>query len=106
MDADEAKAAQLGAHFEAWMGGQSHLNSDIRRLLLTVGEYIKANADNLEAFTIDHFVVPPFSNIGGKQRAIQVFGTEENLSQVLASLNKAVFTDDEPVVKPPKQPRP
>ncbi len=105
MDADKAKAAQLGARFEAWMGSQNHLNSDMRRLLLTVGEYIKANADNLEAFMIDHFVVPPFSNIGGKQRAVQVFGSEEKLMQALSSLNSAVFTDAEPV-EPPKQPRP
>lgn len=97
LDADEAQAALLGARFEAWMGGQQGMNSDMKRLLLTVGEYIKANADDLEGFTIDHFVVPPFSNIGGMQRAIQDFGTEEKLVSVLDSLNRAVFTDDEPL---------
>lgn len=77
------------------MGSQTQLNSDVKRLLLTVGEYIKANADSLSAFTLDHFVVPPFSNIGGVQRAIQTFGAEERVVQVLNSLNIAVFEDVE-----------
>ncbi len=97
MDADEAKAALRGARFEAWMGGQKHLNSDMKRLLLTVGEYIKANADTLEEFTIDHFVVPPFSNIGGMQRAMQSFGTEDKLAKTIKSLNKALFAYGETV---------
>ncbi len=95
LDADAARAALLGARFEAWMGSQTQLNSDMKRLLLTVGEYIKANADSLSAFTLDHFVVPPFSNIGGIQRAIQTFGAEESIVQVLNSLNNAVFADVE-----------
>ncbi len=106
MDADEAKAALRGARFEAWMGGQKHLNSDMKRLLLTMGEYIKANADTLEELTIDHFVVPPFSNIGGMQRAIQSFGTEENLAKTIKSLNRAVFVHGESVHDEQKQPNP
>lgn len=104
MDADVAQAALLGARFEAWMGSQLHLNSDMKRLLLTVGEYIKANADTLDAFTIDHFVVPPFANIGGIQRAIQNFGSREKLEQTLESLNRAVFAEDEPTFEQAEQP--
>lgn len=104
MDADEAQAALLGARFEAWMGSQPQLNSDMKRLLLTVGEYIKANADILDTFTIDHFVVPPFSNIGGIARAIQDFGNEERLTRTLDSLNKAVFADAEPFHEYAEQP--
>ena len=104
MDADVAQAALLGARFEAWMGGQSQLNSDMKRLLLTVGEYIKANADILDAFTIDHFVVPPFSNIGGIQRAIQDFGNEERLARTLDSLNKAIFADVEAIFEQAQHP--
>ena len=73
---------------------RENLHSDQKRLLLTVGEYIKANAGQLEAFTIDHFVVPPFSNIGGLQRAVQVFSSEELLLQTIASLNRAVFKEN------------
>ena len=93
LDQDEQRAALLGARFEAWFGCQEGLNSDIKRLLLTIGEYIRANADALEEFTIDHFVVPPFSNIGGMQRAVQTFGSEERLARILASLNLAVFDE-------------
>lgn len=91
---DEQRATLLGARFEAWIGTQTGLHSDSKRLLLTIGEYIKANADILERFTLDHFVVPPFSNIGGLQRAIQTFGSEERLQRTLASLNHAVFSEE------------
>lgn len=94
LDPDEVKAALLGARFEAWITAMV-LNADRKRLLLTIGEYIKANADTLEAFTIDHFVVPPFTHMGGLQHAIQVFGSAEQLSSTLKSLNQAVFTDNE-----------
>ncbi|MEA3275238.1 MAG: DEAD/DEAH box helicase family protein [Pseudomonadota bacterium] len=90
LDPDEQQAALLGARFEAWIEARRDLHSDQRRLLFTVGEYIKANADALEAFTVDHFVMPPFSNIGGLQRAIQTFGGEETLIQVITDLNSAV----------------
>jgi len=63
--------------------------------LRTVGEYIKANADTLEEFTIDYFTVLPFTNIGGMQRAIQTFGSEEQLIKTLDKMNNAVFTDEE-----------
>jgi len=39
--------------------------------------------------------VPPFSNIGGLQRAIQVFGSEEQLAATLASLNHALLSQEE-----------
>lgn len=95
LDQDEQRATLLGARFEAWLNTQPGLHADMKRLLVSVGEYIKANADACEAFTIDHFVVPPFSNLGGLQRAIQVFGGEKHLVDMLHSLNHAVFTDAE-----------
>ena len=106
LDADEAQAALSGARFEAWMGNQTHLNSDMKRLLLTVGEYIKANANTLEAFTIDHFVVPPFSNIGGMQRAVQTFGSKEQLAKILTSLNLAVFSKEGVAATAEQHPKP
>ncbi len=94
LDPDEQRASLLGTRFEAWFGSQEGMNSDKKRLLLTIGEYIKANADALEEFTVDHFVVPPFSNIGGMQRAVQTFGSEEQLERILASLNLAIFSEE------------
>ncbi len=103
LDADAQKAAELGARFEAWLGKQAGLNSDSMRLVVAIGEYVKSNADTLEAFTVDHFVVPPFSNNGGIPRAIQAFGSQERLEKVLNSLNAAVFADKD-ASRPPEQP--
>jgi type I restriction enzyme R subunit len=91
LDADEQRAAELGARFEAWLAIQANLNADRRRLLIAIGEYIKANADTLEGFSVDHFVERPFSNNAALQRAKQAFGSEEQLQRVLSSLNAAVF---------------
>lgn len=93
LDPDEQQAALHGARFEAWITARDDLHSDQKRLLLTVGEYIKANAGEIEAFTSDHFVVPPFSNIGGFQRAVQVFGSEGALAATISDLNAAIFPD-------------
>ena len=93
LDPDEQQAALLGARFEAWIAGRTDLHSEQRRLLLTIGEYVKANAGELDEFTVDHFVVPPFSNIGGLQRAVQTFGSEDALAKVIADINAAVFLD-------------
>lgn len=95
VDQDEQRAMLLGARFEAWLNAQPGLHADMRRLLVSVGEYIKANADTCDAFTVDHFVVPPFSNLGGLQRAVQVFGGETPLADTLQSLNRAVFIDSD-----------
>ncbi len=106
LDPDEQQAALLASRFEAWFNTQPSLHSDQKRLLLTIGEYIKANAGRLEDFTLDHFVVPPFSNIGGQQRAIQTFGSEERLAEVLDSLNRAVFSDEADTVPAETHPKP
>lgn len=92
VEEDEQQALELGARFEAWLASQSNLHADSRRLLLSIGEYIKANAHTLSAFTSDHLASQqPFANNGGLQRAIQAFGSEERLQQILSSLNAAVF---------------
>ncbi|MDZ7753945.1 MAG: helicase-related protein [Gammaproteobacteria bacterium] len=93
LDPDARHAALIGARFEAWIGARPDLDSEQRRLLRTVGEYLKANAGELEEFTVDHFVVPPFANIGGLQRALQTFGSEDALARVIADMNAAVFPE-------------
>lgn len=95
VDQDEQRAMLLGARFEAWLNAQPGLHADMRRLLVSVREYIKANANTCDVFTVDHFVVPPFSNLGGLQRAVQMFGGETPLADTLQSLNRAVFIDSD-----------
>lgn len=87
-------AAFIKRLFEVWIAGRTDLHSERRRLLLTIGEYIKANAGDLDEFTVDHFVVPPFSNIGGLQRAVQTFGSEDALTRIIAGMNTMVFAED------------
>ena len=93
LDPDQQQTALFGARFEAWIGAQD-LHVDEKRLLLMVGEYFRANAETAESFTLDYFsVVPQFKNVGGLPRAIQAFGNEERLTQVLNSLNQAMFEE-------------
>ncbi len=106
LDADEQQAAELGARFEVWLAAQAGLNSDSMRVLVAIGEYIKANADTLDAFTIDHFVEPPLSHNHVVQRAVQVFGSEERLQAVLRSLNRAVFDATDTTGKATHHPKP
>lgn len=90
MDAAETYAEGVGAAFEEWFEA-GEFNSDQERLLRIMKEQIKANAETMERFDDFRFDMPPFSMIGGFQRARQVFGGDSGLEQVLKSLNKAVF---------------
>ena len=90
MDADEAKAEALGAAFESWLNGRV-FNSDQMRLLHLVKEQIKANAADLVLFEAWRFDVAPLSMNGGFERARAVFGGEDELNRVMASMNAAVF---------------
>jgi type I restriction enzyme R subunit len=90
IDAAETHAENLGAAFEAWFEA-GEFNSDQERLLRMMKEQIKANAGTMERFDDFRFDMPPFSMIGGYQRARQVFGGDKGLEAVLALLNKAVF---------------
>lgn len=92
VDAAEIRAAALGAVFESWLAGQT-VNADQMRLLHLIKEQIRANATTLDAFESWRFDVPPLSLNGGFARARAVFGGEETLENVLASLNRAVFGD-------------
>jgi type I restriction enzyme R subunit len=95
IDADARQQALVAARFEAWLARRDDLHGEERRLLLSLGAYLKANADRGEPFTLDHFRVPPFVNNGGLPRAIQTFGGEDRLREVLESLNRAVFAESE-----------
>lgn len=90
MDADEARAEELGAAFETWLDGQT-FNTDQLRLLHLVKEQIKANAADMTLFESWRFDAPPLSMNGGFERASAVFGGEPDLERVLASMNVAMF---------------
>jgi type I restriction enzyme R subunit len=88
-DARAAQVADLLLRFESWLAEQA-FNSDQLRLLRLVESQIEANPD-MPRFDLYRFVQPPFSLNGGVQRARQVFGGDEGLQAMLASLNAAVF---------------
>lgn len=90
MDGDEARAEGLGVAFETWLNDQN-FDSDRQRVLHLVKEQIKANAADLVVFDSWRFDAPPLSMNGGFERARAVFGGEDQLDQVLASMNEAVF---------------
>ncbi|MFA6241332.1 MAG: DEAD/DEAH box helicase family protein [Candidatus Hydrogenedentales bacterium] len=89
-DEQEAKAAELGLRFEAWLVGRS-CDTEQTRWLRMMEAQIRANAGVMEEFQAYHFTLPPFSLNGGYARARQVFGDEDALKELLASLNAAVF---------------
>jgi len=89
-DEQEAKATALGLRFEAWLVGRS-FDTEQMRWLRMMESQIRANAGEMETFQTYHFTMPPFSLNGGYQRARQVFGGDDALNEMLASLNAAVF---------------
>ena len=91
-EASEAKAAELGARFEAWLLAQGSLNADQTRWLGLLGSQIRANADTWMEVTAGHFAFNPFSLMGGLGQAMRVFGGESALESRLRSLNAAVFS--------------
>lgn len=102
--ASEEHAAILGARFEDWLLAQNGLTADQTRLLRFIGEQIRANADSWKEFSIDRFVMPPFSLSGGLQRAVRVFGSEDRLKEIVARLNAAVFKEYAGAVRPERRP--
>jgi type I restriction enzyme R subunit len=94
VDADLQQRATIAARFESWLAGRADLHSEARRLFLSIGEYLKANVGAMDEFTIDHFLLPPFSNLGGRQRAIQACGSEKALIELLEEMNRAIFCED------------
>jgi type I restriction enzyme R subunit len=90
-NASEAKVAEVGARFEAWLLGQVGLTSEQQRWLGLLGNQIRANADLWTEFTLGHFSFEPFSGQGGIGKAVQFFGGTASLKALLTSLNGAVY---------------
>lgn len=88
-DARSARSAELLLAFEGWLAEQE-FNSDQLRLLRLVESQIQANPEMVH-FDVYRFTQPPFSFNGGIQRVRQLFGGDEGLRVIVASLNAAVF---------------
>lgn len=90
-DADDAKAAALGARFEGWLLGRE-FTLEQERWLHWVESQVRQNADLFDDFTLDHLEFPPFSLRGGRRKAAELFGGDQPLAQVVADLNRAVYS--------------
>lgn len=86
----EARASKLSIAFEAWLATES-FNSDQMRLVRMVEQQIKADAADIAEWEDWRFTNPPFSSVGGIQRARQTFGGSDGLQRMIASLNIGVF---------------
>lgn len=89
-DPVEEKAATLGARFEGWMMGRDFTPAQ-ERWLHSVKSQIRENTDLFEDFTLDHLEFPPFSLLGGKRKAAELFGGEDRLARVVAELSQSVY---------------
>jgi type I restriction enzyme R subunit len=108
-EAAEAKVAELGARFEAWLLTQSGLTAEQGRWLALLGSQIRANADAWGEVSTGHFAFQPFSSMGGMAQAIRVFGSGDALASHLRSLNAAVYGEAVPASGHPRdtdEPRP
>jgi type I restriction enzyme R subunit len=91
-EASEARAAALGARFEAWLLGlEGRLTPEQERWLRFMGSQVRANADTMDEFTAGHLAFHPFTLMGGLPEAIGVFGGEARLGSLLESMGAAVF---------------
>lgn len=99
-EASEQKAAELGARFEAWLLAQTGLSPNEESWLRVIGNQLRANADTMKEFSAGHFAFHPFNLMGGLPQAVRVFGNEDRLDALLASLNEAVFGKEEDDVAP------
>ena len=91
-EVSEAKASEVGALFEAWLlSAEDRFTLEQFHWLRMIGSQLRANADTLDEFTAEHFAFPPFTLMGGMSEAIRVFGGEDQLQAVLASLNGGIF---------------
>lgn len=91
-DEHEARAAELGARFEAWVESRDWTAEQQRWLRLIKGR-IMADADTLTGFWDYDLDDSPLWGIGGYARAASVFGGQDALDDMLGGLNVAVFDD-------------
>ncbi|NCC51120.1 MAG: DEAD/DEAH box helicase [Spartobacteria bacterium] len=89
----QAHRDETGAKFERWYIENEYCLDDEpqKRLIRMIGEYVQANAESVDEFTMAHFSMPPFRNEGGKAWALGIFRDQAALESLLQSLNDSVF---------------
>jgi type I restriction enzyme, R subunit len=94
-EASEQRATELGVRFEAWLLQRTDLGAGEESWLRMIGHQFRANADHYTGpdaeFSLDQFAFHPFSQLGGLAQAVRVFGRQERLAEVIASLNEHMF---------------
>ena len=103
--AHEARAAELGLRFEAWLGEQS-FNAERTRWATLMGSRIRADATIMDGFWGDDFDRHPFEGLGGYERAVRVFGGRDALDHLLGDFNVSVFSGAGPGAPAPADDRP
>jgi type I restriction enzyme R subunit len=98
-EVSEVRAAELGARFETWLLQNSRGTAEQARWLALLGSQIRANADTWTEVSAGQFAFQPFSSMGGMAQAARVFGGNDRLDTVLASLTDAVFATDVPAAR-------
>ena len=101
----EARAAELGLRFEAWLG-ERHFNAEQTRWAALMGSRIRADATTMNGFRDDDFDRHPFAGLGGYDRAVRIFGGRDALGLLLGDLNVAVFGGTERGTPAPANERP
>ena len=87
----EARAADLSVRFEAWRGGQQHLNAEQIRWTNLLCKRVQADAQKMNYFGGWNFDEHPFLALGGYNQAVHVFGGEETMGRLIAEVNSALF---------------
>ena len=112
-EASEQRAAELGTRFEAWLLQCTDLGAGEESWLRMIGHQLRANADHYVGpdaeFSLDQFAFHPFSQLGGMAQAVRVFGRQDRLVAVIASLNEHLFgsaSDDDASNRPANAPPP
>jgi type I restriction enzyme R subunit len=90
-DPTEEHAAELGTRFEAWMV-EREFTPEQERWLHWVESQIRENATVFDDFTLDHLEFPPFSRMGGRRKAAELFGGDDQLARLVSDLRAAVFS--------------
>ena len=103
--AHEARAAELGLRFEAWLGERS-FNAEQTRWATLMGSRIRADAPIMDGFWDDDFDRHPFEGLGGYERAVRVFGGRDALDHLLGDFNVSVFSGAGPGAPAPADDRP
>ena len=101
----EARVAEVGLRFEAWLGEQ-RFNAEQARWARLIGNRVGADATAMDGFWDYDFDSHPFTGIGGYDGAARVFGGRDALDLLLGGLNVAVFGGGESGAPAPPDDRP